>query len=95
MRTLAGVGVGFCGVAVLLLPGGGTAGPLGWLLVLLAAAVVEAGGQIAAQHTPLPDDLLVSTALQLLAAGTVLALAGVAAGELGAVSTRRACRQTR
>jgi drug/metabolite transporter (DMT)-like permease len=87
--TLAGVGLGFGGVAVLILPAGGAAGPLGWLVVLLAAAVVEAGGQIASQRTRLPADLLVSTTLQLLAAGAVLALAGVAAGELGDVRAAR------
>jgi len=81
--TMAGVALRFAGVAALILPGGGTGGPLGWLLVLLAAGLIEATGQLAAQRTRLPGDLLVSTTLQLLSAGAVLTLAGVAAGELG------------
>jgi drug/metabolite transporter (DMT)-like permease len=75
LALLAGLG----GIALIVSPGGEA--PLLWLLVLLAAAAVEAGGQFGSQRTPLPDDPLVSTTVQLLAAGLALALAGLAVGE--------------
>jgi drug/metabolite transporter (DMT)-like permease len=81
--TLAGVPLGLAGVALLVLPGDRPEGaPLAWLLVLVAAAAVEAAGQFASQRTPFPRDLLWTTAIQLLAAGVVLLAAGAAAGEL-------------
>jgi drug/metabolite transporter (DMT)-like permease len=81
--TLAGVPLGLAGVALLVLPGDRPEGaPLAWLLVLVAAAAIEAAGQFASQRTALPRDLLWTTALQLLAAGAVLVLAGAATGEL-------------
>jgi drug/metabolite transporter (DMT)-like permease len=88
--TAGAVAVGLAGVALLVSPGVGAAGPpLGWLLVLVAAAAIEAAGQFWAPRAPLPGDALLTTALQLLAAGLVLALAGVAAGELGDLEPQR------
>ena len=86
--TLAAVAVGLAGVALLVSPGAGGP-PLGWLLVLVAAAAIEAAGQFWSPRAPLPRDALLTTALQLLAAGLVLALAGVAAGELGDLEPQR------
>ncbi|HEX2103006.1 MAG TPA: EamA family transporter [Solirubrobacteraceae bacterium] len=87
--TLAGVLLGLAGVALLVLPGDRPEGaPLGWLLVLVGAAAIEAAGQFASQRTPLPRDLLWTTALQLLAAGAVLVLAGAATGEVAAGAGR-------
>jgi drug/metabolite transporter (DMT)-like permease len=81
--VLAAVAAGFAGVALLVLPGApGGGSPLGWLLVLVLAAAVEAVGQFYSQRTPLPPDPLVTTALELLAAAGVLFVAGVATGEL-------------
>jgi drug/metabolite transporter (DMT)-like permease len=81
--TLAGIPLGLAGVALLVLPGDRPEGaPLGWLLVLVGAAAIEAAGQFASQRTPLPPDLLWTTALQLLAAGVALIVAGAAAGEV-------------
>jgi drug/metabolite transporter (DMT)-like permease len=93
--TLAGVPLGLAGVALLVLPGDRPEGaPLGWLLVLVGAAAVEAAGQFASQRTPLPRDLLWTTALQLLAAGAVLMAVGAATGEsvtgAGAISAESA-----
>jgi drug/metabolite transporter (DMT)-like permease len=93
--TLAGVPLGLAGVALLVLPGDRPEGaPLVWLLVLVGAAAIEAAGQFASQRTPLPRDLLWTTALQLLAAGGVLVVAGAATGETvggtGAISAESA-----
>jgi drug/metabolite transporter (DMT)-like permease len=80
-RTVLAVGVGLAGMALLVSPGGEA--PLIWLLVLVVAAAVEASGQFWSQRVRLPSDPLVSTAVQLVAAGIVLTVAGTAAGELG------------
>jgi drug/metabolite transporter (DMT)-like permease len=80
-RTALAVLAGLAGMALLVSPGGEA--PLLWLLVLVAAAAVEAGGQFYSQRVALPSDPFVSTAIQLLAAGAALAIAGVALGETG------------
>jgi drug/metabolite transporter (DMT)-like permease len=88
--TLAAVALGFGGVAMLVLPGGGGGGsPLGWLLVLVLAGLIEAVGQYYSKRAPQPSDALLATALQLMAAAIVLLVAGVAAGELGRMHVDR------
>jgi drug/metabolite transporter (DMT)-like permease len=78
-RTLVAVLAGLGGIALLVSPGGEA--PVVWLLVLVAAAAVEAGGQFQSRSTPLPRDPLVGSTVQLLAAGLALGLAGLALGE--------------
>jgi drug/metabolite transporter (DMT)-like permease len=88
--TTVAVVAGLGGVALLVVPeadGGGA--PLLWLLVLVGAAAIEAAGQYAATRAPMPGDALLGTAVQLLAAGAALGLAGAAAGELDAVEPAR------
>lgn len=82
--TLASVGVGFCGVAVLLLPGSRPAGAtaVGVALVLVAAASWGSGSFLA-PRLALPRDPLLSVGWQMLWGGIVLAVAGIAAGEAG------------
>jgi drug/metabolite transporter (DMT)-like permease len=81
--TLLAVAAGLAGVALLVGRGAGASvPPLGWLLLLVAAAALEAAGQFWSPRAPLPGDALVSTAIQLLAAGAVLTVAGALAGEL-------------
>jgi drug/metabolite transporter (DMT)-like permease len=80
-RTAIVVGTGLAGMALLVSPGGEA--PVLWLLVLVAAAAVEAAGQFYSQRVRLPDDPLVSTTVQLIAAGAVLVVAGGLLGELG------------
>lgn len=85
-RTLAGVALGFGGVALLLLPGGvsGAIDPEGAGLLLLAA-VLWATGTFLSPRLTLPGDPLVSVAVQMTAGGLLMTLAGVAAGEPGRV----------
>jgi len=80
--TLASVMVGFVGVAILVLPGdrAGDA-PLGWLAVLLAAALFTAIGAVASDRYRLPQDTLLSTALEMGVAGGLLVAVGIAVGE--------------
>jgi len=82
-RTAIAVGAGMAGMALLVSPSGQA--PVLWLFVLVGAAAVEAAGQFYSQRTLLPDDPLVSTTVQLVAAGAALTIAGAAVGELGEV----------
>jgi drug/metabolite transporter (DMT)-like permease len=77
--VLAGVGVGFAGVAVLLQPGGG-ATALGVGLCLLSA-IMWSLGSFAASRLTMPDDAFAATSWEMLAGGCVmLPLALVGAG---------------
>ena len=80
--TAAGVAVGLAGVAVLVLPGNPVP-EAGWfgLALILVADVSMAVASFASSRLPVPDDTLVATALELLAAGAVLSLAGLLTGE--------------
>ncbi|MDX6660752.1 MAG: hypothetical protein QOJ55_1574 [Solirubrobacteraceae bacterium] len=82
--TFAGVGVGFVGVALLLLPGEQPAGvTLAGLLLVVVAAISWATGSVASGRVDLPDDPLVSTGFQMTIAGLLMVVAGAVAGELG------------
>jgi drug/metabolite transporter (DMT)-like permease len=84
--TLVGVGVGFTGVALLLLPGGsgGHVRLLSLLIVCLAAPCWALGSYLSKRRA-LPDDPFLSTALQMMLGGLASLLAGAARGELGGV----------
>jgi drug/metabolite transporter (DMT)-like permease len=80
--TLIGVLAGFAGVAILVLPGNRPSGvPLGPTLVIIGAAASWGFGSFISKSMPLPRDGLVTTGWQMLFGGTVLAVAGAAAGE--------------
>jgi drug/metabolite transporter (DMT)-like permease len=80
--TLAGVMLGFAGLAVLVLPGDrpGDA-PLWGVLLIVAAAILWASGSFYSTRLPLPDDALVSTAWQMLLGGLGMIIVGFIAGE--------------
>jgi drug/metabolite transporter (DMT)-like permease len=80
--TLISVAIGFVGVALLVLPGDRPEGaPLGWSLLVVVAALLWAGGSFAASRMDRPDDLLTTTAWQMLIGGGFMALVGLAVGE--------------
>jgi len=80
--TLVGVGVGFSGLALLLLPGSrpADATTVGVILVLIAACSWATGSFLSPRLT-MPADPLVSTAWQMVAGGAALLVGGVIAGE--------------
>ncbi|MEA2351435.1 MAG: hypothetical protein QOG41_146 [Thermoleophilaceae bacterium] len=84
--TLAGVAVGFTGVALLLLPGGSGGGTrlLSFVFVCLAAPCWALGSYLSKRRV-LPRDPFLSTALQMMLGGGVSLLVGAATGELGDV----------
>lgn len=91
-RTLVGVGVGFAGVAVLLLPGARPQGvPLGPAAVVVGASLLWSAGSYAASRLPLPRDALTASAIEMAAGAVGLGMAGVLRGErlsaAGSVST--------
>ena len=84
--SLAGVVVGFVGVALLLMPGERPDGaPLWGMLALVGAAVMWGVGSFLSPKIELPRDPFVTTGWQMLLGGAVIALAGLAAGESGDV----------
>jgi drug/metabolite transporter (DMT)-like permease len=83
--TLAGVLLGFVGLAVLALPGrtGGDAAALTvGTVVILGASLCWASGSFLSGRLPLPDDPFVSAVWQMAIGGITLWVLGVARGEL-------------
>jgi drug/metabolite transporter (DMT)-like permease len=80
--TLASVGVGFIGVALLLLPGGATDSgkPIGFVLVV-CAAFSWALGSFTSRRLPLAPNALLSTSVQMAGGGLTMLVAGLALGE--------------
>jgi drug/metabolite transporter (DMT)-like permease len=81
--TLVGVGVGFAGLALLLLPSGGNDEVTSWvgLLLLFCAAPCWALGSFLSKRRVLPSDPFLSTALQMMLGGLTSLIAGLARGE--------------
>jgi drug/metabolite transporter (DMT)-like permease len=72
-----GLLVGFAGIVVLVRPGGGS-GPLGYLLLTVAAAFAWALGSFLSPRIPVPRDALVASGYETLLGGVVLAVIGLA-----------------
>lgn len=88
--ALAGVLMGFAGVGILMLPGERPAGvPLGMMLLLVLAAALWASGSYYGRRLPLPGDVMLSTALQMVTSGLLMVVAGASAGEFGDVHVAR------
>jgi len=90
--SLAGVVVGFAGLAALIASRGGEVGvvPLGGSLIVVAAATSWAVGSFVSRSLPLPSDPFIATVYESLAGGAVLTAVGLGRGEevpLAQVST--------
>lgn len=85
LRHAVGLVLGLLGVVVLVAgTGGGKVSTLG-VLELLAASVSWAAGSVWSRTAPLPRRPLVMTGMQMLCGGVGCTLAGLAAGDAGAV----------
>jgi len=84
--TVAGVLIGFAGVAVLVVPRGidGSVA-VGGMVLLLLAPLSWSIGTFYSKRVDLPGDFLVSTGAQMLVGGASLLAVGVLVGELGLV----------
>lgn len=87
--AILGLAIGFGGVALLLgSPGGGQIDPRGGVIAA-AAPIFWALGSVYSRRLALPARPLVSTGMQMLSAGVLFVIAGVATGELGQVQLQR------
>ena len=77
--AIAGLVVGFAGVALLVRPGGG--GDVVAALALLVTTSAWAGGSLYARGAPLPESPLLAASMQMLTASVFLGVAGLAGGE--------------
>jgi drug/metabolite transporter (DMT)-like permease len=83
LGAIAGIATGLFGVMLLVGPSAHI-DPVG-AAVLLAGAFAWAAGSAYARVAPLPSASFLSTAMQMLCGAALLAVAGVATGELGQV----------
>jgi drug/metabolite transporter (DMT)-like permease len=83
--ALLGLGVGFAGAALLASPTGAGHMDVAGAAVLLFAAASWAAGSLYARRAPLPRRPLVSSSMQMLTGGAMLAVVAVSSGELGGV----------
>lgn len=81
--AIAGLVVGFAGVALLVGPGGG--GDVVAMLVLVATTSAWAGGSLYARGATLPESPLLAAAMQMLAASLFLGIFGLATGEASGI----------
>ncbi len=89
--TLAGLGVGFLGVGLLVLRGGAEQGvSVSELLIVVGASFSWALGSWASSRLPMPSDTATATALEMLIAGAVLMALGPAIGERWSALTQHA-----
>jgi drug/metabolite transporter (DMT)-like permease len=81
---VAGIALGLLGIALLVGPSAAHL-DLPSVLAVLVGVVAWAGGSIYARSAPLPKRRNLGAGMELLAAGVMLGIAGVATGELGRV----------
>jgi drug/metabolite transporter (DMT)-like permease len=80
--TMVAVAVGFAGVSILVLPGGGPAGaPIASMLLIVVASMSWAVGSFYSKRLPLHPDPFLSTAVQMLTGGALMFGAGLLRGE--------------
>jgi drug/metabolite transporter (DMT)-like permease/GNAT superfamily N-acetyltransferase len=84
--TVAGVLLGFAGVALLLLPGEQPRGvSVGGMLLVVLAAVSWASGSYYSRRWPLPSDVFLATTLEMICGGVAMIVVALLAGEAGDV----------
>lgn len=96
LRGIAGILLGFGGIAFLVEPGGDLGGDphtmVGALVIVLASAL-WAAGSLTSRHLPRPDNAFLASSMQMLGGAAALVVAGTISGEwtridLAAVSAR-------
>src|SRR5437588_4857027 len=85
-RVSLGLALGFIGLVVLLGPAAMTSGQLPGLIALVLAAIGWAVGSVYSQRAPLPKDPLLTSAMQMLAGGALLAPVAAATEHLNVAS---------
>ena len=82
--AIAGLVLGFGGIAFLARPSGG--GSLTGAIVVLLGSLAWAAGSLYARKAPAPGNLLQGASMQMLAGAALLGVFGLAKGEAGEVS---------
>ncbi|MET8140120.1 EamA family transporter [Sphaerisporangium sp. NPDC005288] len=80
LLSLAGVLIGFCGVAGLSLTGGGSSDSTG-IVVVLAGSLSWALGSFLSGRIPMPEDPFVASTVEMIVGGAGLLIVGPAVGE--------------
>ena len=80
-KVFAGVAVGLAGLVLLVRPTADLHLDRMGVIVLLLGALSWAAGSVRSRHVPLPASPLLATAMEMLAGGALLTLAGLATGE--------------
>ena len=83
--TLAGMLTGFAGIAILVLPGSGTAGPWLGMVGILVGTLSWALGSFLSPRLPLPTNPFALTTWEMLLGGLVLSAIGLLRGEAAEV----------
>ncbi|MHB8571891.1 MAG: EamA family transporter [Candidatus Dormibacteria bacterium] len=78
---LAGIAIGFVGVAVLLRPGTPGTASLMVMLLMLLSPICWSAGSLYARHAPLPRRPAVGNGMEMICGGALLVAGGVALGE--------------
>ena len=81
--AVAGLVIGFGGVALLVRPGGG--GDIVAMLALVGTTAAWAGGSLYARGAALPESPWLSASMQMLSAAVFLGIAGLASGETSGI----------
>ena len=85
MRIAIGIVLGFAGIVILAAPAGNEAGDsrsaMIGIITLLAASVAYTLGSLFSRHSPKAPDPLMSAAMQMLAGGAMVLIAGFLMGE--------------
>ncbi len=84
LGTAIGVGLGLLGIGLIAAPGqagaGGSINPIG-LAILIGASLSWSLGSIYSRHAALPANALLATALEMLAGGALMMIAGFVLGQ--------------
>ena len=88
-KVIIGVSAGFAGILLLFWPGQASGEPVNFtgILVLLFAAISWAIGSLFSRKAVLPASPLQGTAMEMLAGGTMLLIAGILTGETASLHT--------
>jgi drug/metabolite transporter (DMT)-like permease len=81
-RVLIAVIVGFCGVAVMVLKGGGQSIPVSPCLVILAGSVAWSLGSVLTRSLPLPKSRPLTAGAEMMLGGAMLLVLSGVSGEL-------------
>ena len=87
---VAGVALGFAGLALIIGPAGTAGGArVASMVLIIAAAALQAGGTLTAQRVALPADAFTTLGIGMLASAVGLAAVGLAAGEGSELASQR------